>query len=100
MENIALNIHRETDVLALARAEKKLAYWEKVKAGFIDLNPGGTPEYADERYKYWLKLAEKYRKRIEEHISEFRRIEDPVGFLAWISGIVATIKSILNLITR
>ena len=100
MENIALNIHRETDVLALARAQKKVDYWGKVKAGFIELNPESTIEYAEERYLYWLKLAEKYRKRIEEHIKEFSRIKDPIGFLAWISGIVETIKSILNMITK
>ena len=100
MEKISLNIHRETDVLGLARAEKKKDYWEKVVSGDIPLQPGGSIDYAETRLEYWRKQIEKYRKRIEKHVEEFRRIKDPVGFLAWISGVVETIRAIINLITK
>lgn len=100
MENISLNIHRETDVLGLARAEKKKDYWEKVVERKLPVPNGTTPDYAEERLEYWLKQIEKYRERIERHISEFKRIKDPVGFLAWISGVVETIRQLINLITK
>lgn len=99
ISNVSIGIHRETDVLALARAEKKKDYWQKVTKGGLPLPTGLTSDYAEERLIYWLKLVEKYRARIEEHIKEFEKIKDPIGFLAWIAGIVETIKNIINLIT-
>ena len=98
--NLSLGIHRETDVLGLARAEKKKEYWQKVAKGQLPLPTGQTPDYAEERLIYWLKQVEKYRARIEEHIKDFEKIKDPVGFLAWIAGVVETIRNIINLITK
>jgi hypothetical protein len=97
--NISLGIHRETDVLGLARAEKKRDYWQKVTKGTLPLPSVVEADYAEERLIYWIKQVEKYRARIEAHIREFEKIKDPVGFLSWISGVVETIKSIINLIT-
>jgi hypothetical protein len=97
--NISLGIHRETDVLALARAEKKRDYWQKVTKGTLPLPSVGNADYAEERLIYWIKQVEKYRARIEAHIREFEKIKDPVGFISWISGVVETIRSIINLIT-
>lgn len=100
MENISLNIHRETDVLALARAEKKRDYWNKVSLGVLPAPAGFDIEYAKERLEYWLQQIEKYRRRIEKHIDDFRLVKDPIGFLSWIAGIVETIKAIINFITK
>jgi hypothetical protein len=100
MDKISINIHRETDVLGLARAEKKKDYWEKVVNGDLPVPAGSTIVYAETRLGYWLRQIEKYRQRIEKHVEEFKRIKDPVGFLAWISGVVETIRSIINLITK
>lgn len=97
--NIALGIHRETDVLALARAEKKREYWQKVTKGQLPVPTGQEVDYAEERFIYWIKQVEKYRARIEAHIKEFEKIKDPIGFLGWIAGVVETIRSIINLIT-
>ncbi len=97
--NISLGIHRETDVLALARAEKKKEYWQKVTKGQLPVPTGQTIDYAEERLIYWIKLVEKYRARIEAHIKDFEKIKDPVGFLAWIEGVVETIRSIIAMIT-
>ncbi len=97
--NNSISIHRETDVLALARAEKKREYWQKVNKGKLPLPAGLTTDYAEERLIYWIKQAEKYRARIEEHIKEFEKIKDPIGFLNWIAGVVNTIRAIVNLIT-
>lgn len=97
--NNSISIHRETDVLALARAEKKKEYWQKVSKGHLPVPQGQSTEYAEERFIYWIKQAAKYRARIEEHIKEFEKIKDPIGFLNWIAGVVNTIKAIVNLIT-
>ncbi len=97
---VSINIHRETDVLGLARAEKKKSYWQRVTKGELPLPAGLTPEYAEDRFIYWLKQAEKYKERIEKHVKEFEKIKDPIGFLSWISGVVETIRSIINLITN
>ena len=99
LSNSSINIHRETDVLGLARAEKKKDYWQKVTKGSLPIPNGLTIDYAEERLIYWIKQVQKYKARIEEHIKEFEKIKDPVGFLTWIAGIVETIKSIINLIT-
>jgi hypothetical protein len=97
--NISLGIHRETDVLALARAEKKRDYWQKVSKGILPVPTEAGADYAEERLIYWIKQVEKYRARIEAHIREFEKIKDPIGFLSWISGVVETIRNIINLIT-
>lgn len=97
---VSMNIHRETDVLGLARAEKKKNYWQRVTKGILPLPAGQTIDYAEERFIYWLKQAEKYKERIEKHVKEFENIKDPLGFLAWISGVVETIRNIIALITR
>ena len=97
---VSMNIHRETDVLGLARAEKKRDYWQKVTKGILPVPAGQTIDYAEERFIYWLKQVEKYRERIEKHINDFEKIKDPVGFLAWIAGVVETIRKIIALITR
>lgn len=99
LNNSSINIHRETDVLALARADKKREYWQKVTKCQLPVPIGLTPDYAEERHIYWIKQVEKYRARIEAHIKEFEKIKDPIGFLAWIAGIVETIRSVINLIT-
>ena len=96
----SLNIHRETDVLALARAEKKKDFWKKVTTGALPLPNGADPDYAEERLIYWIKMYEKYRARIEGHINDFEKIKDPVGFIAWIAGVVNTIKAIIGQITN
>lgn len=98
--SLSMNIHRETDVLALARAEKKKDYWKKVSRGELPLPAGVNEDYAEERLVYWIKMYEKYRARIEKHIEDFEKIKDPVGFLSWIAGVVNTIKTILGLITK
>ena len=100
MENISLNIHRETDVLGLARARKKKDYWKKVANLILPLPEGKDVNYANERLKYWIREIEKYRKRIEKHIDDFNLIKDPIGFLSWVAGIVETIKSVINFITK
>lgn len=97
--NLSLGIHRETDVLGLARSQKKKEYWQKVAKGQLPLPIGQTIDYAEERLIYWLKQAEKYRARIEEHIKDFEKIKDPVGFITWIAGVVETIRNIIALIT-
>ncbi|NOS86767.1 MAG: hypothetical protein HOP31_16665 [Ignavibacteria bacterium] len=97
---VSVNIHRETDVLALARAEKKKDYWQKVTKGILPVPAGQGVDYAEERFIYWLKQVDKYRERIEKHIKDFEKIKDPVGFLAWIAGVVSTIKDLINLITK
>lgn len=97
---VSMNIHRETDVLALARAEKKKDYWQKVTKGILPVPEGHSTDYAEERFIYWLKQAEKYKERIEKHINDFEKVKDPVGFLAWIAGVVSTIKDLINLITK
>ncbi len=99
ISNVSLNIHRETDVLALARAEKKRDYWQKVTKGQLPLPAGQNTDYAEERLIYWLKQAEKYRERINGHIKDFEKIKDPVGFISWIAGVVETIRNIIALIT-
>lgn len=98
--SISINIHRETDVLGLARAEKKKAYWHKVAKGELTVPTGLTIEYAEERFIYWIKQVEKYRERIEKHVREFEKIKDPLGFLNWIAGVVETIREIIGMITR
>ena len=57
-------------------------------------------DYAEERLIYWIKQVEKYRARIEDHIKEFEKIKDPLGFLSWISGVVETIRAVIYLITK
>ncbi len=96
--SVSLNIHRETDVLALARAEKKKDYWRKVVDGKLQLPIGKNADYAEERLIYWIKIYEKYRARIEGHINDFEKIKDPVGFMEWIAGVINTIKAVINLI--
>ena len=96
---VSVNIHRETDVLGLARAEKKKNYWQKVTRGELPVPAGQTLDYAEERFIYWIKQVEKYTERIEKHIKEFEKIKDPIGFLSWIAGVVETIKVIINLIS-
>jgi len=98
--SISINIHRETDVLGLARAEKKKAYWQKVAKGELAVPAGQTIEYAEERFIYWIKQVEKYRERIEKHVREFEKIKDPIGFLSWIAGVVETIREIIGMITK
>jgi len=96
---LSINIHRETDVLGLARAEKKKVYWQRVSKGELPLPQGQTIEYAEERFIYWIKQVEKYRERIEKHVKEFEKVKDPIGFLSWIAGMVDTIREIIGMIT-
>lgn len=100
MENLSLNIHRETDVLGLARAGKKKDYWEKVTRGILPLPEGIEIAFANERLEYWIRQIEKYSQRIRKHINDFNLIKDPVGFLSWIAGVIETIKAVINLITK
>lgn len=89
-----LNLQRETDLLGLTRAEKKIKYWTRVKDGEIELTNGSNDPV--ERIEYWLKEAEKYRQRILKHIREFEKIKDLFGFFSWVNSIIDTIKSILK----
>jgi hypothetical protein len=98
MEQISINIHRETDLLGLARAEKKRDYWQKVSGGILPLPAEANTGYAEERLIYWIEQAEKYRERIEKHIDDFKKVQDTIGFIAWISSIVETIRTILKLV--
>lgn len=97
MENLSLSIHRETDLLALARAEKKRDYWQKVTAGKLPSPDGTNIDFAEERLMYWIEQVNKYSERINRHINDFKKINDPVGFMSWIASIVETIRQILGL---
>ena len=97
MENLSLNIHRETDLLALARAEKKKEYWQKVAQGTIPSPAGTNADFAEERLMYWIEQVNKYSERINRHINDFKKIKDPVGFMSWIASIVETIRQLLGL---
>jgi len=99
MENLSLNIHRETDLLALARAEKKKDYWQKVAKGTLPCPEGINIEFAEERLMYWIEQVNKYSERINRHINDFKKVKDPVGFMMWIASIVETIRQILALFT-
>ena len=97
MENLSLNIHRETDLLGLARAEKKRDYWQKVAQGTLPSPAGTNTAFAEERLLYWIEQVNKYSERINRHINDFKKVKDPAGFIAWIASIVETIRQILAL---
>jgi hypothetical protein len=89
-----ISLQRETDLLGLTRAEKKIKYWTSVRDGEIEQT--GSVYDPLERIEHWLKEAEKYRQRIRKHVAEFEKIRDVFGFFSWVSSIINTIKSILK----
>lgn len=95
----SLSIHRTTDALAKARGDMKLEYWGKVVEGKLPVPAGKDMDYAQERLKYWLDYVAEYEQRIKKHIADFEKIHDPISFLSWISGVVETIRRVINLIT-
>jgi|SRR4030095_14879321 len=94
MEQTNINIQRETDLLGLTRAERKIIYWTAVRDG--EIPQSGSAYDPIERIKHWLEEAEKFRKRIQKHVEEFEKIRDVFGFFSWVNSIVSTIKSILK----
>ena len=98
-----MNTTRETDLLAITRATKKLEYWQELSdAGKVTIigAEDGLEYDVLERIEYWAKQVTKYRARIEKHISDFEKIKDPFQFLAWVSSIIDTIKLIINSLTK
>jgi hypothetical protein len=95
----SVSIHRTTDALAKARADIKVEYWGKVVEGRLPIPAGRDIEYAQERLKYWLDYVIEYEARIRKHIKDFEKIKDPISFLAWVTGVIDTIRRVINLIT-
>ncbi len=95
----SISIHRTTDALAKARADLKVEYWGKVVEGRLPVPAGKDIDYAQERLKYWLEYVAEYETRIKKHIKDFEEINDPLSFLSWVSGVVDTLRKLINLIT-
>jgi hypothetical protein len=94
-----MTIHNETDLLALTRAEKKLSHWQKLNekgVTVITSRDEGIIYEVAERIEFWARQCEKYRKRIENHIEEFQKVNDFWAFTEWISGIIGTIKDLIK----
>ena len=98
-----MNVHNETDLLGLTRAEKKLSHWKSLKEKGITVitsEDEGLVYEVIERINYWTAQVKKYRSRIEKHLDEFEKVKDFWGFAAWISGVIETIKSIILSVSK
>lgn len=94
-----MTVHNETDLLGLTRAEKKLNHWKSLEiAGVKEVKSEEDDIIYDvlERIEFWSKQVNKYRTRIETHITEFEKINNFWEFTNWIAGVIETIKDILK----
>lgn len=96
-------MRQETNLLGLTRATKKLEYWQELKDKGVTeqlSDEDGTTYEVWERIGYWERQIFKYKTRIEKHIQEIEKIKNPLTFITWVSGIVETIKEIIQTLTK
>lgn len=96
---------QDTNLLGLTRAYKKVDHWKALADNgtttVTSTEDGDPVEYSvAERLEYWEKQVQKYTKRVKEHIDELKAIHNPMSFLDWVSGIIKTIKDIIDIIIK